>query len=186
MKKNEVGKVLKIVGVLAIIFGTIGSIVMGFTTVHNPMDEMLGFVSPQTITFNFGQVLPGIFSSVIAGAILIGISEIIYILDEQRENSRRLCKRFGIMPVENDKYAPAKNAIDNRFRQTQQAGAQNHQQNNFQPQNGQPQSSQTQNGQLQNGQLQNGQPQNDQAQNDQPQKGQAQNDQLQGESSIKD
>lgn len=116
MKKNEVGRVLKVVGVLAIILGSIGSIIMGFSTVQSSMDEMFGIAGPQTITFSFSQAIPGIFFSIVAGAILIGLAEIIYILDEHKENARRLCRRFGIMPVEYDDYAQAREAINNRRR----------------------------------------------------------------------
>lgn len=114
MRKNEVGKALKIIGVLSIILGAIGSIIMGFTTVEAPLDSLYSYAVPTTVTFSFSQAISGIFATAIAGVLLIGLSEVIYILDEHRENSRRLCRRFGIKPVEYDDYAQARAAINNR------------------------------------------------------------------------
>ena len=100
MKKNEMGKVLKVVGIVVMALGIVCSFVLGFNSGQtNPMDEIMGYVIEPTVTYNFSQAIFGVFASVVAGLVLMGLAEIIYILDEKRENVRRLCGRFGIQPA---------------------------------------------------------------------------------------
>ena len=105
MKKNDIGKILKVFGIIVMVLGIICSLLLGFNTVQSsPMDDIMGYMIEPTVTYDFEQVIFGIFASVVFGLILMGLSEIIYILDEKRENSRRLCMRFGINPAEINGY----------------------------------------------------------------------------------
>lgn len=105
------GKFLKVASIVVIALGVVCSLVLGFNTVPaSPMDDMMGYMVP-TVSYDFAQAIFGVFASVVAGLLLMGISEIIYIEDEKRENTRRLCARFGIKPaVTENSNANRKNA----------------------------------------------------------------------------
>ena len=127
LKKNEIGNALKIVGFIVMILGVISSIISAFKS-QPMMDDFMGLMMGPGVTSSMGvdyaAVIKEIVFSVAAGATLIGISEIIFILDEHRENSRRMCRRFGIEPAEYDKYADAKKAMKRMAKQEAEKEAQ--------------------------------------------------------------
>ena len=111
MKKNSIGNALRILGLIVIVIGAIISIINPLSTPSIP-NEFAGFMFEPTVTYDVTNLILGLLGSIVVGALLIGLGEIIFILDEQRENSRRLCRRFGIEPAFDDKYAPARKAME--------------------------------------------------------------------------
>ena len=122
LKKNEIGSALKVIGFIVMILGAICSFISAFKS-QSMVDDFMGMMMlppvNSSMTVDYVSIITGIVLSVAAGAILIGISEIIFILDEHRENSRRMCHRFGIEPAEYDKYADAKKAMKTMAKQSQ-------------------------------------------------------------------
>lgn len=91
---NKVGKVLKIFGVAIIILGIIASIILAVVfpaQIYEEKNTVLYHGLGVETTFNFVYLIFGIFMSVTAGMLLIGVAEIIKLLqiivDDGKSNS---------------------------------------------------------------------------------------------------
>lgn len=80
MEENKVAKYIKIIGILIIVLGVIGSFVLGdIYAVVETYGTTFTFTEE---TYNWPVTLIGIFSSMVSGILFIGFSEVINLLQK--------------------------------------------------------------------------------------------------------
>lgn len=115
MKKNRIGMALRVVAIVIVVVGTLSQLLPLFTGMG-----MSGYMGGMFLTYNLSDAVSGILLSVVIGLIIGGFSEVIFILDENRENTRRMCRRFGVRPVEYNRCNEGRKAMVQANRQNVQ------------------------------------------------------------------
>lgn len=110
---NSVASAVRTVGIIFLAVGVVGSIIAAAVST-----DIYG-----NSAFNFGTLFGGILATAVGGALIIGVSEIIELLDGQADSVEEINQKLGKLVSANQEAAKNQNGAEPQARRCEKCGA---------------------------------------------------------------